>query len=145
MWWRGGSIFFEIRLGWVRLGSCLRRHRSEDHPRHAPLFMAIWVLVKIWKSGLTALWNISRKVSNKWGSLHWKNWRIKTLNLQRLDERRLKLCLQFAKKLVSATFPLNDNEANLRNPEKYEVKFARTGRLFNSAAPSLQRLLNDNP
>ena len=75
---------------------------------------------------------------------------LETLNLQRLDERRLKLCLQFAKKCtkhdkVSAMFPLNDTELNLRNPEKYEVKFARTGRLFNSAVPSIQRLLNDNP
>ena len=42
-------------------------------------------------------------------------------------------------------FPLNPpNDLNLRDYEKYSVKFARTDRLLNSSIPQMQRALNLN-
>ena len=75
---------------------------------------------------------------------------LKTLNLQSLSERRDKLCLRFAKKCLKFDqtkdmFPLNPpNQLNLRDYEKYQVKFASTNRLLNSAIPQLQRALNQD-
>ena len=69
--------------------------------------------------------------------------------LTTLAERRLKLCLSFAKKCLKhqemkQMFPLNpSNEAsNTRFREKYKVDSSRTGRHMNSAIPYMQRLLN---
>ena len=70
------------------------------------------------------------------------------LNLQTLSERRLMLAERFAKKCVKSEqfndlFPKNINQnVNLRNTEKYNVKFASTGRLMTSSIPAMQRLLN---
>ena len=41
-------------------------------------------------------------------------------------------------------FPLKEKHNNLRITEKYEVKFAHTARLQNSAIPALQRMLNED-
>ena len=39
-------------------------------------------------------------------------------------------------------FPLNSNDAGVRDSEKYAVKFAHTDRLKDSAIPAMQRILN---
>ena len=67
----------------------------------------------------------------------------------RLEDRRMQLCLVFARKAtkherLKDLFPLNQNNHNLRENETYAVKFARTARLNNSSIPYLRRLLNDN-
>ena len=59
------------------------------------------------------------------------------------------LCKRFAKKCLKFDksrdmFPLNENYMeNVRNSEKFEVKFAKKGRLKESAIPMMQRLLNE--
>ena len=71
-----------------------------------------------------------------------------TLNLQTLSERRDILCVRFAKKCLKMPqtkdmFPLNPPDfPNVRQPEKFKVQFAHTGRLRDSALPQLQRALN---
>ena len=73
---------------------------------------------------------------------------LKNLNLDTLQERRLMLAERFAKKCVKSEkfqnlFPKNEKEGlNLRDPETYNVNFASKGRLFKSAIPAMQRLLN---
>ena len=73
---------------------------------------------------------------------------LKSLNLEPLAKRRDKLCLKFAKKSLKLDqtrnmFPLNpQNPQNLRDPDKYQVKFAHSSRLLNSTIPQLQRALN---
>ena len=67
--------------------------------------------------------------------------------LQTLSDRRIALCKQFAKNCTKSSkmshiFPLNQHTVNTRNPEKYFVSPASTGRLANSAIPYMQRLLN---
>ena len=69
-------------------------------------------------------------------------------NLETLKARRSKLCLKFAKAsqknpFMSSMFPENDeNSCNTRHHETYKVQFARTFRLYQSAIPYMQRLLN---
>ena len=67
--------------------------------------------------------------------------------LQTLSDRRITLCKQFARNCIKSSemshiFPLNHHAANTRNPEKFLVNPANTGRLANSAIPYMQRLLN---
>ena len=68
--------------------------------------------------------------------------------LETLKERRTKLCLKFARSsskntFTSSMFPKNEeNSFNTRNHESYKVQFARTFRLYQSAIPYMQRLLN---
>ena len=70
--------------------------------------------------------------------------------LQKLELRRSQLCLWFAKKCLKnektvEMFPLNKNfDPKLRNSNRYEVKFASTNRLKDSAIPALQRMLNED-
>ena len=57
------------------------------------------------------------------------------------------LAARFANKCAnddrfSDLFPLN-NVINLRDGEKYKVKFATTGRLQKSSVPAMQKLLNN--
>ena len=71
-----------------------------------------------------------------------------------LDERRTILCLKFAKSCLrrpstSSMFPENDLQHQKQNrncpsryKEKYKVQYARTDRLYKSAIPYMQRLLN---
>ena len=68
-------------------------------------------------------------------------------NLDSLKARRKQLCLKFARKSIKYEktqdiFPLNSNASSARVGEKFEVTFARTNRLANSAVPYMQRLLN---
>ena len=72
------------------------------------------------------------------------------VNLQKLDDRREELCLNFAKKCLEnektkGIFPLTENKHNMKQikSEKYVVNFARTERLKNSAIPYMQRMLNN--
>ena len=72
---------------------------------------------------------------------------LETLNLESLYDRRATLCLKFARHCTKTSqakdmFPLNQNDLNTRLREKYEVTMAKTGRLKDSAVPSMQRLLN---
>jgi hypothetical protein len=74
------------------------------------------------------------------------------LNLDTLKLRREELSLRFAKKALKTEhgkrmFPLNlnfseDSLENNRHAEIYKLKFASTGRLQDSAIPSMQRALN---
>ena len=69
---------------------------------------------------------------------------------EKLQTRRIDLCLRFAKKCLKneksdSMFPLNPGyDSRLRNCHKFEVKFAHNSRLMNSGIPCLQRLLNED-
>ena len=71
-----------------------------------------------------------------------------SLNLDPLHSRREQLCLKFAKKCLKhkntkEMFPLNSNlDQNLRVNQKFQVQFASTSRLRDSAIPQLQRALH---
>ena len=70
---------------------------------------------------------------------------LEKLNLQRLDERREDLCLQFAKKCTKN--PKNENmfPKNLsKNKVEYILPFAHNERFRNSPIPYMARLLNKN-
>ena len=80
--------------------------------------------------------------------LNYKN-ALKVLNLDKLHERRKKICLNFAKNClkndkVKDLFPKNDqtHKMNLRKQKKYKVKKIRTERYKKSALPYMQNLLN---
>ena len=71
------------------------------------------------------------------------------LNLQSLTDRRLMLAKRFSQKCVKSDkfndlFPKNRKDSlNLRNPEEFNVNFARTNRLQKSSIPAMQRILNN--
>ena len=72
---------------------------------------------------------------------------LKITGLETLTARRTKLCLNFAKKCVRNNstnwmFPQKVININTRDPEKFHVTKAKTERLFKSAIPYMQRLLN---
>ena len=72
---------------------------------------------------------------------------LKVTGLETLSARRTKLSLNFAKKCIKHDstkwmFPQKTNPVDIRDPEKFHVTKARTDRLFNSAIPYMQRLLN---
>ena len=73
---------------------------------------------------------------------------LEILNMETLEKRREKLCLNFAKKsLKSETmktiFPENEKSSmKTRNQERFKVNFANRERYKNSAIPYLQRMLN---
>ena len=72
---------------------------------------------------------------------------LKITGLENLTARRTKLCLNFAKKCVRNNstnwmFPQKVININTRDPEKFHVTKAKTERLFKSAIPYMQRLLN---
>ena len=75
---------------------------------------------------------------------------LSVLNLEYLKERRNALCLRFAQNCLKNDktkdmFPLNNkNDHNVRTNQKYQIKFASTTRLRDSAIPQMQRLLNMN-
>ena len=73
------------------------------------------------------------------------------LGLASLEDRRKELCLNFAKKCldnkkVKHMFPENKNshDMNTRNPEKFQVQFAKTERFKKSPIIYMQKLLNEN-
>ena len=72
---------------------------------------------------------------------------LKFLQIDRLSERRKKLCLNFAKKSVKhekagKIFPLKQLKKKLSSNEIYKVNFASTERYQKSTIPFLQSLLN---
>ena len=74
---------------------------------------------------------------------------LEKLNLENLHSRRETLCLRFAKKYAANDktkfmFPEKVSLKNTKNPNRYEVNFARTARYYNSARPEMQRLLNQH-
>ena len=71
----------------------------------------------------------------------------KVLNLEKLSERRNRLCLKFAKKSIkhekAKKFPVNVSRKNFRKSERCKVNFANTNRYQKSTIPFLQNLLID--
>ena len=74
---------------------------------------------------------------------------LNVLNLESLEERREFLCLEFAKKCLKSdkmktNFTVNSkiHPMMTRNQEKFDIDFARTGRLQDSPIIYMQRLLN---
>ena len=72
---------------------------------------------------------------------------LEHLDLQNLNQRRIMLASRFAKKCTQHEkfrdlFPKTENPLNLRTKEEYKVKFASTQKLYKSAIPTMQRLLN---
>ena len=72
------------------------------------------------------------------------------LDLEKLNERREKLCLQFAKKCLGHEkmkhlFPLNKktHKMDTRFQEIHEINHANTERLKNSPIVYMQKLLNE--
>ena len=74
---------------------------------------------------------------------------LTTLNITSLYERRLVLCVKFAKnttehKKLKSMFPKNENNAAMqtRDKEEYKTNMANTERYKNSSIPFMQRILN---
>ena len=73
---------------------------------------------------------------------------LNCLNLQNLRERRKRLALKFGKKCLQIEEmkgllqESKKTEYNLRNQEQFDVKFAAGQRLYKSAIPTIQRLMN---
>ena len=73
---------------------------------------------------------------------------LSRLNLDKLDKRREKLCLAFAKKCLKAEkvkefFPVNEIKSiQTRNFERFKVNPFNTERYKKSSIPYLQSLLN---
>ena len=70
------------------------------------------------------------------------------LNLESLEERRTKLAKKFAKgctkldEMKDLFKTQNKNKYDMRSSDDYNVKFAAKTRLYNSAIPTMQRMLN---
>ena len=74
---------------------------------------------------------------------------LKITGMPTLKSRRNKLCLIFAKNCVKTNltndmFPINSNNVNTRQHEKFYVPHAKTDRFAKSAIPYMARLLNAN-
>ena len=75
---------------------------------------------------------------------------LSVLDQERLDQRRLHLCLKFAEKCTQSDkhrsmFPLNPNyRPNMRHPKPFMEHQCQTSRYFMSPIPFLARLLNKN-
>ena len=73
---------------------------------------------------------------------------LEMLNMETLEKRREKLCLNFAKKCLKSErmktiFPENEKSSmKTRNQERFRVNFANRERYKKSAIPYLQRMLN---
>ena len=74
---------------------------------------------------------------------------LEKVDLNSLKARREVLTTNFAKKCVKTKktekmFPVREkvHNMNIRSEEHYQVDFANTNRLKNSAIPSMQRMLN---
>ena len=73
---------------------------------------------------------------------------LELTGLDKLEDRRRKLCIKFAKKSIrnencSDLFPLKKKIVS-RNNDKYQIFPAKKKRLFQSAVHYIQRLLNEN-
>ena len=72
------------------------------------------------------------------------------LNQERLDMRRVSLCLKFAIKCTQSTkhkdmFPSNPNfRPNMRYQKPFLEPYCHTSRYYHSSIPSLARLLNEH-
>ena len=108
----------------------------------------------VWHSSLTKgqaleierVQKVALRIILKHDYLNYEN-ALKITSLPTLSDRRVHLCKTFAKKCIrnpktSDMFPLNRQDYNTRNPEKYQVTFANTSRLAKSSIPYMQRLLN---
>jgi predicted alternative tryptophan synthase beta-subunit len=74
---------------------------------------------------------------------------LNIINLESLEERREFLCLEFAKKCLKSEkmkqfFQVNSkiHPMMTRNQEKYDIDFAKTGRLQDFPIIYIKRLLN---
>ena len=80
-------------------------------------------------------------------AVFWHNSLKKFLQIYRLSERRMKLCVNFAKKSLrnekaGKLFPMKQSKKCLGSSEIYKVNFANTDRYQKSTIPFLQNLLN---
>ena len=70
-----------------------------------------------------------------------------TLDLEPLDMRRDKLCMNFAKKTLKSRhadmFQLNPNQHDTRNKPRFANSSSNTKRFYNSPLNYLTRVLND--
>ena len=114
-------------------------------------------LCQVWHSGLTLenITDLERVQKNALKIILKEEYfsyekALEKTNLESLYDRRITLCLKFAKACTKSTqvkdlFPENKQaDLNFRFPEKYQVTMARTDRLKDSAVPYMQRLLNDD-
>ena len=76
---------------------------------------------------------------------------LKILKMESLEDRRVRLCLKFAKNCLKnekmkKLFPLaqNNHSMKTRSTEKFKVHKARTDRYKKSAIPYMQSLLNED-
>ena len=110
----------------------------------------------VWSSSITSgeeydlerVQKVALRIILKEDYLDYKNALIIS-ELSTLKSRRAKLSLNFALKCrknerTSGMFPPREQNVNTRNPESFEVTRAKTGRLANSAIPSMQRQLNSH-
>ena len=74
---------------------------------------------------------------------------LRELNLPTLKERRGMLCARFATKCLSSKKSNNmsklntsTNKMKLRYQKKFKETYTKTNRLYNSAIPYMQRMLN---
>ena len=75
--------------------------------------------------------------------------KMHSTGLVTLSDRRTNLNLNFARKCVKSKstswmFPINKQKVETRGHEKFKVTKARTDRLYESAIPYMQKLLNAN-
>ena len=79
------------------------------------------------------------------------NHSLVTLGLTTLESRRRKLTLDLARRSLSDNklrdlFPIKNKSHTMetRGKEQFRVNHANTARYFNSAIPTMQRLLNED-
>ena len=70
-----------------------------------------------------------------------------SFHVQSLQIRRVKLSLNFGLKCLTSNnhkhlFKLNNSHTSIRNPDKFDVPFAKTSRYFDSPKLYITRLLN---
>ena len=75
---------------------------------------------------------------------------LETIDLEPLEDRRVNICLTFAKKCVKnpktkSMFPIktSNHSMKLRSIETFQTTQSNTNRLKNSAIPYMTKLLNE--
>ena len=109
----------------------------------------------VWHSGLTQgnIEDLERLQKSSLKVICGKNYAtyeqaLKDMNMESLNDRRTKLCVNFIKKSIKLEnfkelFPENKNiNMNIRNHERYYVKKYKTERCKKSSVPYFQSLLN---
>ena len=98
------------------------------------------------KNNLERVQRIACMIIMKDNYINYEN-ALDKLKLQNLSDRRLMLASRFANRCTQnerfkSLFPTSDRNLNLRNNQKFQVKYASTQKLYKSSIPAMQRLLN---